>query len=320
MARDGWTKQQIHNLYELQDYVMNMADASSQRIHIENVNSLNINQFGEYDELKDKDEFWNNEFFAVVNSRTKEISQICTDRYQILRHRDYFGLMISELESLGLTDVSGYALEKNHGDLYKIRLLFDNNYIEEPEVGMNLQLGVEFFNSYDKFLAAGGNAHFYRLSCSNGMVVKNIVSNLDFSRNHNARDRESLMSAVSAKTNGFIKGMLQADKEFFKVILAANESEVTFDNLVQMYSSMEELFGKRHGKEIGDNLKVMSVRDNYGKYHANRWKIYNSVTYHTSHAAMSPDIFDKLQYTAENKILDTKAKIPMPVPKQRVIQ
>jgi len=49
---------------------------------------------------------------AIVNTKSNEFSQIATDSYQILKHRDFFGMMIGELESLGLTDVSGYILVK----------------------------------------------------------------------------------------------------------------------------------------------------------------------------------------------------------------
>ncbi|WP_292387317.1 hypothetical protein [Methanosarcina sp. UBA5] len=41
---------------------------------------------------------------AIVNTKGNEASQIATDSFQILKHRNFCGMMIGELESLGLTE------------------------------------------------------------------------------------------------------------------------------------------------------------------------------------------------------------------------
>jgi hypothetical protein len=259
------------------------------------------------------------EFKAIANKNTGEIAQIATDKYQILQHRDFFSLMESEMSALGLNDFYGYILEKDGGNSYVARLILRNNFIEEPELGQNVAIGVEFRNSINKFMAASGHAHFLRLSCTNGMTVRSMLPEIDFSRNHNARNMKEMFEAVSNKSRGFISGILNSDKQFFEIICNAREDQIKYTDLVQMYSSIEEIIGtKKHSENIGDILRrdVLKQRDQNGQIFTDRWQLYNAVTYYTSHGNITPDIFDQILVKAENKILNTNHEIPLPIPQK----
>jgi hypothetical protein len=320
MAKLGWKKTQINNIYELQDAVMDMPDAIERPVHVagRKVDEKALNEEFTYNELKDQKGFYEPEYKALVNSKTGEITNIVTDNYQVIQHRPFFGGLISDLESLDLVKLRGAIICKDGGNAYIIRLDFPNEIIKEPKVGDNVTAGVEFYNSIDRSTAATGNAFFMRLSCTNGMMMKHLIPDCDFYKSHKGKSQKSVLEQLSTRTNNFMKTIINSKELMTGIIGKAMDSEIIFENPVQLNSSMEEMFTtKKHSEEIAYRVRKTADKRADGKIQTDRWKIYNSITEYTSHTAMSPEVFNQILVKAESKVLDTRGKIPLPVPQLR---
>ena len=310
---NSWKKNVFNSLGEFENLVMEMPDAIEKRIHIED--SKPVNEFCEYREFSVNPDFYNEEFKAIVNKRTGEVAQIATDSYTVLQHRNYYSMLALNFEEIGVNNISGYILEKDGGNAINARVVFRDFVEDEPAVGKNIMLGAEFNNSFDKKFAATGNAYFYRLICSNGMILKKLIPGCDFSRNHNARSETEMLNSIQIRADGFIKGIVESGELFKDVMNDAIESRVVFENPVQLFSSMEEIFGsKKHAENIGQIARKSATVGADAHLYLNKWDLYNSSTDYASHNAMTPDVFSKILETAESKILDPKAKIPLPIP------
>jgi len=307
----------ISDMYDLQNQVMEMTDAKECKVFVPDTKT--IDEFAEFREFSQNEKNYESEFKAIVNSKTNKVAQIATSSYEILQHRDFFSLLASSLEEIGVRDIYGFLLERNQGDAYTLRVNFKDHSITEPKVGDNIALGIEFENSFNKFYAANGAAWLLRLSCTNGMTMDNSISGANFYRNHNAKSQEALLSSVTNMVTGFVKKILDSGDTITHIIEKAMQDEIIFKDPRQLYDSLESMFGtKKHAEAIGDIARKDAIKAGDNLI-LDRWSLYNAVTYHTSHDAMTPDTFSQILQKAERKILNTNYEIPLPIPMPTVV-
>jgi len=319
MSKNSWKRNTFRNMTELQDLIMDLPNHVEKGVTVEG---------------NDKPE---NGYKAIVNPRTGNTSQIVTDSYARVPNTDFFSYWAQGIEEIGVTNIAGYALIKDEGDVVKIRSTFPDYSIPDiqinnerrflppghgHEVGDIIYMGAEIVNSSNRNNTASASANFYRLVCRNGMICAEVIPGCELARNHNAVSSEVLMSDIYPRMDKYNKGILDSGVKFEKIMYDAANSEVIFDNQIQLYSSMQEIFKTaKHAEAIGDIAK------NYARHvsgdprlYLNKWDLYNAATFHTSHNEITPDVASQILVKAETKILSPKAEIPLPVPIQtRVI-
>jgi hypothetical protein len=303
-----YQKFNINDIDAFADFIPSMASAEKQPIHVKS--TVDINPFAEYNELVGNDEFWNSKNVAVVNTRTRDVANVVSPNYRILQHQDYFSVVLEMLNQMGLTDVRGYILESDGGNSYATRLIVDSLEIDEPRMGRNLKVGFEFLNSYDATYAARGAAFFLRISCTNQMLLKNRIPECVFSRSHVAVDENALLEAVTEKTIEFTGQLVKSGAKFERVIADAIDAGYVFADREHLQAAMEIEFGtKKHAEGITDRAMQHADKKN-GKLSLTAWDLYNSVTEHTSHSAMTPTVFENLLYKAERSFLSGGFTVP----------
>jgi hypothetical protein len=293
MAR--YTKFNINSLNSFDDFISDMAKAELKPITVAGKIEPEINHV------------------AVVNTKTNEVAQIASPNYKILPHADFFSMTSDLIRQAGSDDVKGYILETNGGDSYTARLIFNDIEIEEPNKGANIKVGMEFSNSYDSVYSARGRAFYLRMSCTNQMIMQNIIPECMFSRSHNAINEMALLEAVTIRAERFMSNLVSSGAKFKNVMENAIETELYYEHPIQVQNLFEDIFGgERHAKKMIDGINHVATKEPNNKYSLTKWDLYNMVTDYASHKEVTPNVFESILQKAESKILLNK-NLAMPV-------
>lgn len=250
---------------------------------------------------------------AVLNTTTGKVAQVCSDKYQILQHRDFFALTLSALEHAGLSG-TGRFVPTNDGNRWKMQVLFDNIKVSEPGRENNLQVGGEFINSYNATKSASGRAFYMRLSCANQMTIRNIIPNVVFSKNHVSENQEILLTEAQEKILDYVDNLLMNSTAIEQVIEEAMDSMVSFDDPAQIVPTLTSILG---AQKHADGIYGTIIRE-HPMLDLTKWDLYNAVTDYASHADISPGVQETILERAESKILSPKAVINILNPEEKL--
>lgn len=232
---------------------------------------------------------------GVMNINTKEVCAIASDNYEILQHGDCINDLASGIIKSG-HDVAGALL--NYRDSFVVRyILQDVDPIDDGAKGIHI--GCEVRNSYNKSSSFRGRGFLVRQVCSNGMVMKTLLGDVDFSVYHTARAQQRKTEAISNYIESTISSI---QKNLGVVIERAKDSELIFDSVENLQGSLADFFGVAiHAQNIVDN--------NWdGRLNTTRWDLYNAATEYISHTEMSPAVQERLIVKSE-MLLDEKTPV-----------
>jgi hypothetical protein len=285
----------INGIDSFNDYIMdNMAKAETRQITVSGKSEPET------------------EHIAIVNRKTNNVAQIASNQYKILQNADFFTKVSDLVMNTGCTDIQGYILETNGGDAYQARVIFNDMEIAEPGKGNNIKVGMEFSNSLDGSMSVGGRAFYLRMSCTNQMILPNLVDGCFFSRAHNARTEQKLLEAVEIKAENFMKQLLVSGAKFKNRMEDAISDTLTFEKPIQIQTLFEEIFeSERHAEKMTRYIRKQPGEYKNGIYSLTRWDLYNAVTDYASHDKVTPNVFDNILVKAEAKILNNK-KLEIP--------
>jgi Domain of unknown function (DUF932) len=311
----NFVKHRIRNLDELEDLIPRMASADTRQVHIEGVGGEPEVRFDDNETpyIHYPEEYWYTGSTGVVNTRYQVVAQVAGPAYQILQHKDYFSAVVDLLRQKGFNMAEGYAVESNGGNRWNVRVVFGDVLIEEPHHGANIKVGGEFSNSYDSFYAARGRAYYMRMSCTNQMVLANVIPECIFTRNHIAKNNIELLDIVTQQLENFVVSLVKNKLTFRKKMIAAISEEIQVKNVAQMTDIMEEIFKvPSHASEIAEIAMKEAVKAPTAKnFTIDRWEMYNAASSYASHSDLTPSVMDTILYRAENRILNTKRPIPI---------
>ena len=225
-----------------------------------------------------------------MNLKTKEIAAIASDKYMILQHQDCINNLASGILRSG-HDVAGSLF--NYGDSFIARYLIQDSIPTDDEM-KGIHIGCEVRNSYNKSSSFRGGAFMVREVCSNGMVMKSLLNDVNFSVYHTAKASEKSASAIAEYIDHTIEAI---ESKLGVVIRKSMESELLFDSADNIQESLADIYGvDTHAKNIIDHHWD-------GKLNTTRWDLYNAATEYVSHTEMSPAVQERLIVKSE-MILD----------------
>lgn len=303
MSRTDWNAHKFENLDGLEGLVPSMAKAEGRKIHVDGVTK------------KCNGGLWYPGYKAVVNTTTGVPAQLTTDSYKILQHRDFFAGVVDLLRQNDL-ECSGQAIEIDDGNRWIVRCVFDDVFVEEPGYGRNIQVGGEFINSYNGKNSATGRAYMMRLSCFNQMILKNVIPECTFARNHIARDEISLLEAVTIGLEDFVATLLDSTDRIEDTIKAAQRRTVTFNTKEHdIVATLTDLLKvPAHASVVAEQVIEEFHDPATGDVTASYWDVYNAVTNHISRNDLSPNVEHQLHMRAERGLLNAHAELkPIPI-------
>lgn len=229
-------------------------------------------------------------WMGVMNYDTKEIAAIVSDNYEIIQHQDAVLDLANSLADAG-ESVKGAVMD--HGNSITVRYMFDElDTIDDGSEG--ICVGGEMKNSYDKTSSFRGGAFLVRLVCSNGMVTKSVIPDINFSIYHtrNSKDRSQ------KQIKGYIEHMIdEVYDRLGLVIETAVETEVSFEDSDKLSDALGAVIGvKSHADAIVDNFWN-------GELDTNRWDLYNAATEYVSHTELTPQTRDRLSSKVEDLLM-----------------
>jgi hypothetical protein len=299
----------FHDMTEFEEIVADLPMAVTKKIHVEDSNK-NMNPFEEYHNLRDEEEFWNKGNVAIVNERTNQLARVASSGYKILQHPHYFAKVAECCKTANQTSIKGYVRQTNGGNSVTVRLVFNDLFVEEPQKGMNIQVGAEFNNSYNFDYAARGAAYNLRISCTNQMVMRNLIKEWVFCRAHVAKSEEDLLDIVAGKTEEFFGELLTSQPKFKLAMENAIDTDVTFTDIRQIEALFKRMFeGKKHSENMADMVRRIAQPVG-NEFTISKWDLYNVVTDYTTHDVEAPKMFDTMQYRAEKNILINPIEVP----------
>lgn len=318
----AYVRHKIRNLNDLENLIPGLAGAETRRVHIEGLNDDAatkaiplMNAETCMTEFEYPDEYWYNGATAVVNTRTGLPAQVSGPLYQVLPHKDFVCAIVDLMRQRGFNGARGYVVESNDGNRLVIRVVFDDIWIEEPGLGKNIQVGGEFSNSYDSCYAARGRAYYMRINCENQMVLSNLIPECAFTRNHVAHSQFELLDIVTKQTETFVTNLVKNRVKFKKTMSVAMSDDVEFKNAQALIEFMENVFKvPSHAEAIAEQAMKSADRIASKKvYSIDRWELYQAATFYASHAELTPNVQDQILFRAENRLLNPKRPIEIPV-------
>ena len=117
---------------------------------------------------------------------------------------------------------------KNYMLSYKAKSSLD--HVFTPEIG-DLNLGIQFWNSYDGSRSFGFSLMLYRLICTNGMMSKQYLQNHRFRHAPGSEDWNKQLEAMVHIINSTQDGDNQGLNQMIQGIVNLNDYQVTIEGL-----------------------------------------------------------------------------------------
>ncbi len=161
-----------------------------------------------------------------------------------------------------------------NGKNYMLSYKAKDTYIEEKEIG-DLNLGIQFWNSYDGSRSFGFSLMLYRLVCLNGMMSKVYLQNHRFRHTPGSEDWNKQLEAMVHTINLSQDGENQGLNQMVEGIVKLNDTRITSKKLGEVRHN--------HLKEIPTGVWG-EITDRFlnpeGEYYSdtNGWGLLNSAT------------------------------------------
>lgn len=307
MSRIEWCDFPFKSLGELEELIPDMNDAEARQIHVDGITDKCIGGM------------WYPGYQAVVNKNKNDLAQLTTETYKILGHRDFFAAVVDMLQQAGL-ECHGKATELDDGNRWIVKCIFnDIKFVEPGMPDSKIAVGARFTNSYNGKNSASGTAYFLRLICTNQMIIKNVIPECTFSRNHKAETPSKLLEDVTIGLEEFVENLVDSGIVFTEVIEKAMEKDVVFDlEKVDVQATMKSILKvDSHADRVTESL-VEEYLNATGKIAVNNWELYNVITKYLSHTELSPNVEQALHSRAERALLASRSRV-VPVKAKAVV-
>jgi len=224
---------------------------------------------------------------GIWNLGTDSLSVIASDNYSLVNHQAAFGLLAQGLEGKNF-----YGNVKNYNDYVSCDVFFPELKIKDDADGIDL--GMKVVNSYNKSASFKGYATAMRLVCTNGMYLRRIIPDLQFSYIHVG----DLDSSVGPILDGFFNALNHSTDMVQATVATAQEVKVAFDSEEQVEATFTDLLRSPvHAK------KLMPYYNPVDFLNPSKWEVYNAITAYVSHAEVVPSRVEIYSNWAENILL-----------------
>jgi len=248
--------------------------------------------------------------FGIKNERTGEIADFASPVYSVLQHSDAVNMVLDSLQEHGI-EARGFMNEWNNG--VAVEVFLDNvllptegnefvaHSLRIPDGKDGIQMGIRFVNSYDKSSGFRGYGFGWRLVCSNGMFLRSVLPEMQFSIRHTGQ----VVSKVSDKIYGAVRRLVMNRGALIAVIVDAQKEKVSFNTEKEMVLALSGYVGsERRAEVILDNRAAHDVG-----LETTRWNLYNLLTDYATHTELSVSMYDRIQNGAE-RILTSPVILP----------
>jgi len=248
--------------------------------------------------------------FGIKNERTGEIADFASPVYSVLQHSDAVNMVLDSLQEHGI-EARGFMNEWNNG--VAVEVFLDNvllptegnefvaHSLRIPDGKDGIQMGIRFVNSYDKSSGFRGYGFGWRLVCSNGMFLRSVLPEMQFSIRHTGQ----VVSKVSDKIYGAVRRLVMNRGALIAVIVDAQKEKVSFNTEKEMVLALSGYVGsERRAEVILDNRAAHDVG-----LETTRWSLYNLLTDYATHTELSVSMYDRIQNGAE-RILTSPVILP----------
>lgn len=224
---------------------------------------------------------------GIWNLGTDSLSVIASDNYSLVNHQAAFGLLAHGLEGKNF-----YGQVHNFHDYVSCNVFFPDLKIKDDADGIDL--GMKVVNSYNRSASFKGYATAMRLVCSNGMYLRRIIPDLQFSYIHVG----DLDNSVGPILDGFFNALDQSTTVVQATIAQARKDKVVFESEEQVEATFSEILRSPvHAK------KLMPYYDPKSFLKPSKWEFYNAITAYVSHAEVVPSRVEIYSNWAEKVLL-----------------
>lgn len=268
---------------------------------------VELNQFGmNFDRAEARTVLTQKEGFEAIptkkykgiwNVDTNKLACIAGEDYSIVQHGEVAKQFVEVLQTLGL---SGSGQVRNLHDKVEIKFLFDKlELVSDGEKG--IKLGVRLVNSYNKQNCLQGELFAWRLICSNGMMLGEVISGVELKRVHTGE------IDVRKEIRDFLKNAIESSDKLKRLVNIAMEDTLEWDYCKKILGVIV------HQQKYRDFIeKRVNLMHENGQA-LTRWDIYNIVTDLATHG-------DEISFYVENYLqrraqmfLQDKIELPVEV-------
>ena len=205
----------------------------------------------------------------------------------VMPHKQAFNVFIKAVTDKGL---QVHGVLKNDGGLVILNAIFDGEYIDDgSKQGINL--GVTISNDYCSRSGPvfKGSGYGFRVVCSNGMVLKDIVSTV-VKKHEKVAEIQKIMA------------QLVESIELGKTKLKSIINDAKHDEILDLETAGNILLG-----EVGSKRKVKHMLDKLESQDSiTRYTLYNAITQYATFNSNDEDQRNRLQTVAQ-RVLTTSA-------------
>jgi hypothetical protein len=215
---------------------------------------------------------------AIVRTDTDEVLNIVSNRYPLVRHIDVFGKMEEAIHLLGLPVMRRQVQSAYSGGYAKVVWTLDRTMeVYGHGIDDKLKVNITARNSYNYSSLVGLEFGTYRLICSNGASVGQLIAS--------ARKRHVPSLNVSVLV-GEIAQMVSLSEEVATRYRAWANIEYTRERFIQW---LEKKPLSREGRQaVTDYFTTQPDRARVGAAPAyTGWEAYNSLTWFATHRVRS---------------------------------
>lgn len=274
---------------------------------IENLDGLS-NQVGNFDQAVETKLFFGSEgnpqsmdrWKGVFNMGTGQVAQVVSKGYQIIQHND---VVQSVVESLGNLNIQVDGLVRNQRDRVKLDLVFQNQGVPIKDDATGCKLGIRAVNSYDKSSSFRLEMFAYRMICSNGMALGNMMGVREVT--FHVGEKKPL-EKIKEITERFVKEVINSSEKLQEYVSFAMEDSIEWDLTKKLITKL--MGGTQcHIKAIEERLE--EVKDNL-----TRWDVYNAMTEYLTHdQQLKPSVVDMLERKSRVVLGNMSHKLEMMV-------
>jgi len=208
---------------------------------------------------------------AVVNKRTREVYNIPTDSYELVQHKTVFDIAYGTIaERYSEDDIRVDVTFTRRGARMFAKFLFDE--LTEVKPGDIVRKGIMVTNSYDGSMGVWTGGYFFRLVCSNGLVMPRAIL-----KTHTIHTGDTIEERIRARVEEILENLDQA----VDIMRAAAQKKITWKEAVELVDSFD--LSKSHKARI---LKI--IREETGiepdpEEEVTLWDVYNGFTCEFTH-------------------------------------
>jgi len=212
------------------------------------------------------------DWVAVVNKKTREVYNIPTSNYELVQHKTVFEIAYNEV-------ASRYPEEALQVDVTFTRRgarMFGKILIETEEAevkpGDIVRLGIMFTNSYDGSMGIWTGGYFFRLVCSNGLVMPREIL-----KTHTIHMGDSIEERIKARVIEILDSIEQA----VDIMKAAAAKKITWKEAVELVESFD--ISRSHKERIKRLILKEAGIQPEPDAELSLWDVYNGFTYEFTH-------------------------------------